>query len=299
MTPTPNAAPPMPPTPPMPSPTPTPEPAPPMPPTPPMPSPTPTPPARPGSRTPPDKPIPPGAPTPLRVEGLVKTYSGRPAVDGLTLAASPGQIVGFLGPNGSGKTTTMRCVLGLAKPDDGKIAVFGQEPGSPEALSQVGALIEEPSLYTHLSGRDHLRLAAAWRGADPARADQLLTLVGLAGAGKKACGKYSLGMKQRLGLATALLGDPPLLVLDEPSNGLDPAGLRDVRRLLERFRAEGRAVLLSSHMLGEVEALADQLVIVRQGRTVYQGPLDGLLETTRQTSLPEAFLAVTEPEDAP
>ncbi|MDR0627497.1 MAG: ABC transporter ATP-binding protein [Bifidobacteriaceae bacterium] len=234
---------------------------------------------------------------PLRVEGLVKTYGGRPAVNGLSLSLERGQIVGFLGPNGSGKTTTMRCVMGLAKPDSGRIAVFGREPSSPAALSQVGGLIEEPSLYAGGSGRDHLRIAARWCGADPARADELLDLVGLAQAGKKPCGKYSLGMKQRLGLAAALLKDPPLLVLDEPSNGLDPAGMRDIRRLLDRLRDEGRAILLSSHMLGEVEELADQLVIVRQGRSVYEGPLDGLLESTGQTRLSEAFLALTDPED--
>jgi ABC-2 type transport system ATP-binding protein len=237
---------------------------------------------------------------PLRIEGLVKTYRGQRVVDGLSLTVAPGQIVGFLGPNGSGKTTTMRCVQGLARPDAGSIEVFGHAPGACEALARTGALIEDPALYAGLDGREHLHLAARWFGAAASRVDELLELTGLSSAGRKPCGKYSLGMKQRLGLATALLKDPPLLVLDEPSNGLDPAGLRDMGRLLRRFRDQGRAVLLSSHMLGEVEALADQVVVVRQGRSLFQGELDGLLEVTGERQLTDAFLALTEsPEGDP
>ncbi|MDR1443152.1 MAG: ATP-binding cassette domain-containing protein [Bifidobacteriaceae bacterium] len=233
---------------------------------------------------------------PLRIESLVKSYKARMAVERLSLTVAAGQIVGFVGPNGSGKTTTMRCVMGLARPDSGEIEIFGHRPGSPEALALTGAAIEEPALNTALSGRDHLRVAARWSNATGSRVDQTLEAVGLADAAGLACGKYSLGMKQRLALATALLKDPPLLVLDEPGNGLDPAGLRDVRRLLTRLRDEGRAVLLSSHMMGEVEALADQLVIVRQGKPVYLGALEGLAEATGLADLTGAFLALTEPE---
>ncbi|MDR1189938.1 MAG: ATP-binding cassette domain-containing protein [Bifidobacteriaceae bacterium] len=236
---------------------------------------------------------------PLEIEGLVKSYRGQRAVDGLSLSVAAGEIVGFVGPNGCGKTTTMRCVVGLARPDSGRIRVFGHEPSAPEALGMVGSLIEEPALYTGLSGRGHLRVAARWCGASEARADEVLALVGLAETGRKPCGKYSMGMKQRLGLATALLKDPQLLVLDEPSNGLDPAGLRDIRNLLGRLRAEGRAVLLSSHMLGEVEALADRLVMVSRGEVVYQGPLDGVLDATGEPRLLDAFLALTEPAPGP
>jgi ABC-2 type transport system ATP-binding protein len=233
---------------------------------------------------------------PLAIEGLVKSYRGSRVVNNLSLTVGAGQITGFVGPNGSGKTTTMRCILGLASPDAGQIKVFGHRPMAPEALATVGALIEEPSLYTGLSGRDHLRVAARWSGVSDSRADEVLALVGLQEAGRKPCGKYSLGMKQRLGLATALLKDPALLVLDEPSNGLDPAGLRDLRHLLGRLRAEGRAVLLSSHMLGEIEALADQLTVVRGGEAVYQGSVQGVLEATGAERLLDAFLALTEQE---
>ncbi|MDR3107055.1 MAG: ATP-binding cassette domain-containing protein [Bifidobacteriaceae bacterium] len=239
------------------------------------------------------------SPVPLQVDRLVKQYGRQRAVDGLSLTVRAGQIVGFLGPNGSGKTTTMRCVLGLARPSGGAIKVFGRVPGSPVALASVGAVIEEPALYTALSGRGHLRLAARWAGVEAARADEVLSLVGLSEVGRKPCGKYSLGMKMRLGLATALLKDPPLLVLDEPGNGLDPAGLRDVRELLAALRAEGRAVLLSSHLLGEVEELADHLVIVRHGRSVYEGPVQGVLEVTGETRLTDAFLALTEAASGP
>jgi ABC-2 type transport system ATP-binding protein len=239
---------------------------------------------------------PPGRAAPaLEIEGLVKTYKGKRAVDGLSLVVRPGEIVGFLGPNGSGKTTTMRCAVGLARPDAGRIRVFGAEPGAPEALAQIGSMIEEPALYADLSGRDHLRVAASWCGLAGVDVDGLLARVGLAGAGRKPCGKYSLGMKQRLALATALLGDPPLLILDEPSNGLDPAGIRDIRKLLDALRAEGRAVLLSSHMLGEVEQLADRLVIIREGRPVFEGTVTGVLGATGEPRLADAFLALSDP----
>jgi ABC-2 type transport system ATP-binding protein len=231
----------------------------------------------------------------LTLDTVTKRYGDRLAVDRLTFQVEAGQIVGFLGANGSGKTTTMRCVMGLASPDGGSITVGGHEPGSREALALTGALIEEPALYRGLRGRDHLRAVARWTGVADSRVDEVLRLVGLADTGSKPSGKYSLGMKQRLGLATALLKDPAILVVDEPSNGLDPAGLRDVRRLLARLRDEGRTILMSSHMLGEVEQIADRLVVIRAGRLVYQGGIDGMLAAANEDNLADAYFALAEP----
>jgi ABC-2 type transport system ATP-binding protein len=197
---------------------------------------------------------------------VVKRYGPHRALDGLHLEVRTGEIFGFLGPNGAGKTTTMRVVMGLAASDAGTTEVFGAPPGSPAALRACGALIDSPALRPELSGRDHLRAVARWRGVPPARAEEVLETVGLADAGRKKTRAYSAGMRQRLGLATALLGDPDLLVLDEPGKGLDPRGQRDLRDLLGRLRDAGRTVLLSSHLLGEVEQVADRVGILLGGR---------------------------------
>ncbi|MDR1634013.1 MAG: ATP-binding cassette domain-containing protein [Bifidobacteriaceae bacterium] len=204
--------------------------------------------------------------TAIEMTGVIKQYGDHRALDGLNLEVRAGEIFGLLGPNGAGKTTAMRVIMGLARADAGEVAVFGSAPGSRTALAATGALIETPALYPGLTGLEHLRAVARWRGAGESRAAGLLELVDLADAGKKKTRDYSLGMKQRLGVATALLGDPALLVLDEPSNGLDPAGMRDMRSLLLRLADADRAVLLSSHLLGEVEQVATRVGIIARGR---------------------------------
>ncbi|MDR3360150.1 MAG: ATP-binding cassette domain-containing protein [Bifidobacteriaceae bacterium] len=210
----------------------------------------------------------------VRIVGAVKTYrrGARPALDGLDLEVRRGEIFGFLGPNGAGKTTAMRVIMGLASLDQGDVRVLGFPPGSSGALTASGALIETPALYPAMTGAGHLGTVARWRGVSAASIPELLEMVGLGGAGNKKTKAYSLGMKQRLGVATALLGDPELVVLDEPANGLDPEGMRHMRDLLTRLRDAGRTVLLSSHLLGEVEQVADRVGVVAQGRMAKVAP---------------------------
>ena len=188
----------------------------------------------------------------LATHDLTKRYGARLAVDHLNLQVRRGEIVGFLGPNGAGKTTTIRMMLGLIAPTDGHVTLFGREVTADRAelLPRVGALIEQPALYTYMSGRDNLRAVGAVLGGVPdARIEAALELVGLAGRQKDRVNTYSLGMKQRLGVAVALLNDPDLLILDEPANGLDPAGIVEMRDLLRRLAAEGKTVFISSHVL--------------------------------------------------
>ncbi|MDR1294325.1 MAG: ATP-binding cassette domain-containing protein [Bifidobacteriaceae bacterium] len=197
-----------------------------------------------------------------------KSYAGRPALNALTMEVHAGEIFGFAGPNGAGKTTAMRVIMGLAGVDAGTVQVCGARPGSRQALAAAGALIETPALYPAASGLDHLRAVGRWAGVGAGRAEEVLDLVGLGGAGSKKTNAYSLGMKQRLGVATALLKNPRLLLLDEPANGLDPQGMKDMRTMLIDLRAAGHTVLLSSHLLGEVEQVADRIGIVVAGRMV-------------------------------
>jgi ABC-2 type transport system ATP-binding protein len=204
----------------------------------------------------------------ISMRGVAKRYGAVRALDGLDVEVQAGEIFGFLGPNGAGKTTAMRIIMGLAASDAGTTQIFGAPPGSPAALAASGALIETPALYPSASGREHLRRIARWAGVGPARVEEVLSAVGLAGAGAKRTQEYSLGMKQRLGLATALLKNPSLLVLDEPANGLDPAGMKEISGLLVRMRDAGHTVMLSSHLLGEVEQVADRVGIVASGRMV-------------------------------
>ncbi|MDR2567205.1 MAG: ATP-binding cassette domain-containing protein [Bifidobacteriaceae bacterium] len=206
----------------------------------------------------------------IEIAGAVKTYrkGAPPALNGLDLEVRRGEIFGFLGPNGAGKTTAMRVVMGLAALDAGRVSVLGLAPGSQAALARTGALIETPALYPAASGLGHLRAVARWSGAGPERASEALDLVGLTSAGSKKTKDYSLGMKQRLGVATALLKDPELLVLDEPANGLDPQGMSDMRELLAQLRQAGRTVLLSSHLLGEVERISDRVGVIVDGRMI-------------------------------
>ena len=189
----------------------------------------------------------------VETSGLGKRYGSITAVQDLNISVRRGEVYGFLGPNGAGKTTTLRMLLGLIKPSSGTAKVLGEEPGSPHGLQGVGALVESPAFYPYLSGRDNLRAMASYCGAPPQRVAEVLGQVELAGRAKDKFRKYSLGMKQRLGVAAALLKDPELLILDEPTNGLDPKGMADMRALIRRVGNGERTVLLSSHLLGEVE----------------------------------------------
>jgi ABC-2 type transport system ATP-binding protein len=203
----------------------------------------------------------------IAARSLTKIYGAKPAVDGVTFTVEPGRVTGFLGPNGAGKSTTMRMILGLDRPTSGSVTVNGrryQEYAAP--LREVGALLEARALHPGRSARDHLRWLAASNGIPRARVDEVLGLVGLEAVADKRVGKFSLGMGQRLGIAVALLGDPPVVVLDEPVNGLDPEGIRWVRTLARDLAAQGRTVFVSSHLMSEMALTADHLVVVGRGR---------------------------------
>ena len=220
------------------------------------------------------------------VNGLTKRFRSRTAVDDLTLFIPAGTIAGFIGPNGAGKTTTLRMLLGLIRPTSGEGMDLGEPIGRPERyLSNVGALIESPAFYPSLSGHRNLTALAVLGGHDTRRVDAVLQQVGLADRGQDAYRTYSLGMKQRLGIAAALLADPLLLILDEPTNGLDPAGIRDMRDLLRAVAGDGRTILVSSHLLAELEHVADWLIIVAHGRSVYQGPARDFMATSSRSVL--------------
>jgi ABC-2 type transport system ATP-binding protein len=210
----------------------------------------------------------------IEVHGLTKRFGAVLAVDQLSFTADAGRVVGFLGPNGAGKTTTLRMLLGLVNPTQGTATVNGSryvELGDP--VHTVGAVLDGGMLHPGRSGRNHLRALAKAVGIADARVEELLELVALKDAANRRAGGYSLGMRQRLGLAAALLGDPQVLVLDEPANGLDPQGIRWLRDFLRRLAAEGRAILVSSHVLAEVAQTADDVVVIARGRSVAQAPL--------------------------
>jgi len=208
--------------------------------------------------------------------GLTKRYDDVLAVDRLALRVRRGEVYGFLGPNGAGKSTTLRMLLGLVRPTSGSAAVLGAPPGSPEGLARIGAMIEAPAFYPFLSGRDNLRVLAGHAGVAASRVDAVLGEVDLlARAGDRVAG-YSMGMKQRLGVAGALLKDPELLILDEPTNGLDPAGMAEMREFIRALGRDGRTVLLSSHLMGEVEQVCDRVGVIRAGALVAEGTVDEL-----------------------
>jgi ABC-2 type transport system ATP-binding protein len=216
----------------------------------------------------------------VATRGLHKRYGSRPALAGLDLSVPSGVVYGFLGPNGAGKTTTMRLLTGLIHPDAGTIELLGRPfgRGDRRRLFEVGALIETPSFYPYLSGRENLRaLAATGAPTTNTRIEELLELVGLRDRARDKVQSYSLGMKQRLGIAAALLSDPRLLLLDEPSNGLDPAGIVAMRATLRQLASTGKTVFVSSHVLGEVQQLADVIGIIASGRLVREGPIEQLL----------------------
>jgi ABC-2 type transport system ATP-binding protein len=213
----------------------------------------------------------------IEVEGLSKSFGDVRAVDSLSFYAEPGEVTGFLGPNGAGKTTTLRMLLGLVEATGGRATIGGARYSELDRPADVvGAALEASSFHPGRNGRDHLRVYCAVHGYPDARADEVLALVGLTDAARRPVRGYSLGMRQRLGLATALLGDPPVLVLDEPSNGLDPAGIVWLRLLLKRLAGEGRTMLVSSHALPEVQQIADRVVIIDKGQLVRDGCLDEL-----------------------
>jgi ABC-2 type transport system ATP-binding protein len=199
---------------------------------------------------------------------LTKRYGPLTAVDALDLRVEPGEIYGFLGPNGAGKTTTLRMLLGLIRPTAGRVHLFGRAPGQAGHLDRVGSLVEGPAFYPYLSGRDNLRVTARHAGVPDGRIPLVLAQVELTDRAGDRYATYSLGMKQRLGVAAALLKDPRLVILDEPTNGLDPAGMADMRLLVRRLGAAGCTVLLSSHLMGEVEELCDRVGVIARGRLV-------------------------------
>ena len=216
---------------------------------------------------------------PVRARGLVKRYKEILAVDHVDLQVRSGDVYGFLGPNGAGKTTTLRMALGLITPTEGSVELFGRDPmrHGARALEGVAGFVEAPRFYPYLSGRKNLELLAALDGAGAEqRIDQVLEIVELAPRARHRVGGYSHGMRQRLGIAAALLRAPRLLILDEPATGLDPAGMRDMRMLIRRLAGEGMTVLLSSHLLPEVQELCDRVAIVDSGRVVYEGALADL-----------------------
>ena len=225
----------------------------------------------------------------ITIRGLSKHFGPVRAVDDLTFDVAPGRVTGFLGPNGAGKTTTLRMVLGLVRPTAGEALVGGKPYAHlPAPRRTVGAVLETTGYHPGRRGRAHLRILAGAAGASKRRVDEVLDQVGLTGAADRRVGGYSLGMRQRLGLAGALLGDPPVLILDEPANGLDPAGMAWLRRMTRQLAAEGRTVLVSSHVLAEVAQTADDVVIVNAGRLRYAGSLEAL------GRLEDAFLRLTE-----
>jgi ABC-2 type transport system ATP-binding protein len=231
----------------------------------------------------------------VETRGLTKRYDSRTVVDALDLQIPAGVVAGFIGPNGAGKTTTLRLLLGLVRPSAGSGKVFGRSIRTPAAyLPRVGALIEGPAFYPGLSGERNLAVQAALGGHNPARVPVVLERVGLADRGRDPYRTYSQGMKQRLGIAGALLGEPRLLVLDEPTNGLDPVGIRDMRGLVRSLAEDGPTVLVSSHLLAEVQQVCDWLVVIEHGRRVFQGRTERLL-----AGHDELVLACENPADLP
>jgi ABC-2 type transport system ATP-binding protein len=228
----------------------------------------------------------------VTVRSLTKRFGDLVAVDELTFALQPGTVTGFLGPNGAGKTTTLRLLLGLAEPTAGEALAFGRRYRDlDQAARRVGAVLESSDFHPGRSGRDHLRALALAAAIPSTRVQEVLALVELQGAAERRVKTYSLGMRQRLGLAAALLGDPELLVLDEPGNGLDPAGVHWLRGFLRRFAEQGRTVLVSSHLLAEAAQTVDHVVIIDHGRLLARGRLDELTDGGR--TLEDVFLGLT------
>ena len=212
----------------------------------------------------------------LKTVGLTKRFGKRLALADLNLEMHGAGVLGFLGPNGAGKTTALSLILGLIAPTSGRVEIFGMDPRAHPgpALRRTGAVLEGPSFYPHLSARDNLRVfGAVSDGAAAGRIEEMLELVGLRGRAKDKMAGYSLGMKQRLAVAAALLSDPELLILDEPTNGLDPAGMREFRELIRQLGRAGKTVFVASHLLNEVEHMCDEVAIIKEGRLIARGPV--------------------------
>jgi ABC-2 type transport system ATP-binding protein len=235
--------------------------------------------------------------TVVSCRALTKRYGDVAAVDDITFSLEAGTVTGMLGPNGAGKTTTLRLLLGLAEPTFGQALVFGRRYRDlPDPVRRVGAVLESTDFHPSRSGRDHLRTLALAADLPLSRVEEVLELVELGGAAKRRVRTYSLGMRQRLGLAAALLGDPELLILDEPANGLDPVGVRWLRNFLQTYAGQGRAVLLSSHLLAEVALTVDQVLIINHGRLLARG---GITELTRDgRSLEDVYVELTEGDES-
>ncbi|MFZ9819236.1 MAG: ABC transporter ATP-binding protein [Ilumatobacteraceae bacterium] len=211
----------------------------------------------------------------IDVEGLTKRYGSTTAVDDLSFSVRTGVVTGFLGPNGSGKSTTMRCMIGLDRMQAGRALFDGKKYADlKNPLHEVGALLDAGNAHSGRSARNHLRWMAVSNGLSPKRVDEVLEIVGLNEVAKKRAGQFSLGMKQRLGIASVLLGDPRVVILDEPANGLDPEGIRWIREMLKHLASQGRAVLVSSHLLSEMALIADELVVIGKGRLIEQCTVD-------------------------
>ena len=212
----------------------------------------------------------------IETSALTKRFGETVAVEGLDLRVRRGEVYGFLGPNGAGKSTTLRMLLGLVRPTSGSASVLGAAPGSQESLARIGAMIEGPAFYPFLSGRDNLRVLARYAGVAESRIGAVLAEVDLTARAGDRVSAYSMGMKQRLGIAAALLKDPELLLLDEQTNGLDPAGMAEMRGFIRSLGEGGRTVLLSSHLMGEVEAVCDRAGVIRDGALVAEGTVEEL-----------------------
>jgi ABC-2 type transport system ATP-binding protein len=230
----------------------------------------------------------------IRLEDLTKKFGSLVAVDGLTFDIQPGGVVGLLGPNGAGKSTTIRMLLGLIRPTSGTATILGKPIDHPhQYMGHVGALVESPAFYPKLSGYDNMRSLAALDGQPDTRIDEVLEIVHLTSRRDDSVAEYSLGMKQRLGIAAALLRNPDILILDEPMNGLDPAGIVEIRGLLKELGQEGKTILVSSHLLAEVQAVADRVIIINRGRLVFEGDLASLLDRDAH----EVIVAPEKPDD--
>ena len=227
----------------------------------------------------------------IAITGLVKTYGKQNAVDNLTANIAQGRITGFLGPNGAGKSTTLRCLVGLSNPTSGSALIFDKQYRDLDnPLTKVGTVLDSRGFHPALTGRQNLRVVAAAAGIADSRVDEVLEMVELTEAAKKRMKNYSLGMKQRLALAGAILGDPEILILDEPANGLDPAGIAWLRKFLRKLAEGGRTILVSSHQLAEMQNTVDDVLIINKGKLIASGSMK---EVIGEGTLQDAFLALT------